>query len=108
MKALVEFSYHDYMDMKPTKSVREFTANSLEEITSAAKQYAEDMNKYYSGGTTTFVKVYTPEESLRHCLKEIKDVVEHPFISTSDGSLDSTDVSYLKTLCEVITDYIKF
>lgn len=107
MKALVEFSCHDYMDMYPTKEVREFTAKSLEEITEVAKQYAEGMNKNYSGGTTTFIKVYTPEESLKHCIKEIKNTIEHPFVSTHNGSLDVIDVEYLKTLCEVITDYIK-
>ena len=107
MKALVEFSCHEYMDMKSTKSVREFTGKSLETITEAAKQWAEGMNRSYSGGTTTFVKVYTPEESMKHCIKEIKNTVEHPFVNTHNGSLDITGVEYLKTLCEVITDYIK-
>ena len=89
MRKFVEFEVHDYMDMYPRSSYR-----AMEE--SEAQNFADHMNKNYSGGTTRFVRVLTKEEAIQHTLNEIK----RPTVTTSDGSLDSVDVKFISTLLE--------
>lgn len=43
-----EFSVHDYMDMYPRQEVRVMTKEQ-------AVEFADHMNKNYSGGTTKYV-----------------------------------------------------
>ena len=63
MKKFVEFSLHEYMDMYPTQQVRIMEGENLEAIKNASKEFAADMSKVYSGGPTSFVKVWTKEEA---------------------------------------------
>ena len=63
MKKFVEFSLHEYMDMYPTQQVRIMEGENLEAIKSASKEFAAGMSKVYSGGPTSFVKVWTKEEA---------------------------------------------
>ena len=63
MKKFVEFSLHEYMDMYPTQQVRIMEGKNLEAIESASKEFAAGMSKVYSGGPTSFVKVWTKEEA---------------------------------------------
>ena len=63
MKKFVEFSLHEYMDMYPTQQVRVMEGENLEAIKSASKEFAASMSKVYSGGPTSFVKVWTKEEA---------------------------------------------
>lgn len=63
MKKFVEFSLHEYMDMYPTQQVRIMEGENLEAIKSASKEFAASMSKVYSGGPTSFVKVWTKEEA---------------------------------------------
>ena len=63
MKKFVEFSLHEYMNMYPTQEVRIMEGENLEAIKSASKEFAADMSKVYSGGPTSFVKVWTKEEA---------------------------------------------
>lgn len=93
MRRFVEFEVHDYMDMYPRSSFR-----AMEE--SEAQNFADYMNKNYSGGTTRLVRVLTKEEAVSHVLNEIKDVVRRPTVTTKDGSLDVTDVEFIITLLE--------
>lgn len=79
------------MDMYPESS---FIA--MEE--SEAQDFADHMNKSYSGGTTRFVRVLTKEEATKHVLKEIKSMIDRPTVTHSDGSLDSTDVKFINNL----------
>jgi hypothetical protein len=58
------------MDEYPSKHVRSFVANNEESIRKEAIKYAQHMNRNYSGGTTTFVKVMNKEEAEAH-IKEI-------------------------------------
>lgn len=104
MKAIVEFELHDYMDMYPEKHMREFVGTSLQQIEECSRAWAEYMNQAYSGGTTRFVKVYSKEESIKHCMAEIQDVLNNPKVHTDNGSLDEVDVTYLKTITGVL-DY---
>ena len=81
------------MDLYPKRSLR-----AMEE--SEAQNFADYMNKNYSGGTTKLVRVLTKEEATQHVLNEIKDVMKRPTVTTSDGSLDSVDVKFISTLIE--------
>lgn len=63
MKKFVEFSLHEYMDMYPTQQVRIMEGENLEAIKSTSKEFAASMSKVYSGGPTSFVKVWTKEEA---------------------------------------------
>ena len=67
---------------------------------SEAQNFADHMNKNYSGGTTRLVRVLTKEEAIQHTLNEIKDVMKRPTVTTSDGSLDSVDVEFIATLLD--------
>ena len=99
MRRFVEFEIHDYMDMYPRSSFR-----AMEE--SEAQNFADHMNKNYSGGTTRFVRVLTKEEATQHVLKEIKSVIKRPTVTRSDGSLDSVDVEFItKILKELESCY---
>ena len=99
MRRFVEFEVHDYMDMYPRSSFR-----AMEE--SEAQNFADYMNKNYSGGTTKLVRVLTKEEAAQHVLKEIKSVIKRPTVTRSDGSLDSVDVEFItKILKELESCY---
>ena len=99
MRKFIEFEIHDYMDMYPQSSFR-----AMEE--SEAQNFADYMNKNYSGGTTRFVRVLTKEEATQHVLKEIKSVIKRPTVTRSDGSLDSVDVEFItKILKELESCY---
>ena len=63
MKRFVEFSLHEYMDEHPTQQVLIMEGKNLEAIENASKEYAADISKVYSGGSTSFVKVWTKEEA---------------------------------------------
>ena len=63
MKRFVEFSLHEYMDEHPTQQVLIMEGKNLEAIENASKEYATDISKVYSGGSTSFVKVWTKEEA---------------------------------------------
>lgn len=93
MRKFVEFEIHEYMDMYPSSSFR-----AMEE--SEAQNFADHMNKNYSGGTTRFVRVLTKEEAIQHTLNEIRDVIKRPTVTTKDGSLDGIDVEFIITLLE--------
>ena len=93
MRKFIEFEIHDYMDMYPQSSFR-----AMEE--SEAQNFADHMNKNYSGGTTRFVRVLTKEEAIQHTLNEIRDVIKRPTVTTKDGSLDGIDVEFIITLLE--------
>lgn len=63
MKRFVEFSLHEYMDEHPTQQVLIMEGKNLEAIENTSKEYAADISKVYSGGSTSFVKVWTKEEA---------------------------------------------
>ena len=63
MKRFVEFSLHEYTDEHPTQQVRIMEGENLEAIESTSKEYAAGISKVYSGGPTSFVKVWTKEEA---------------------------------------------
>lgn len=95
MKKFVEFSLHEYMDEYPTQQVRLMEGENLEAIENASKKYAEDITKMYSGGPTSFVKVWTREEAKNWINKNIAEIGENPspedkeWINTVEGAFYS-------------------
>lgn len=63
MKKFVEFSLHEYMDEFPRQQVRVWEGETIEAIKTEAKAWAKQMTELYSGGPTSFVKVWTKEEA---------------------------------------------
>ena len=100
MRRFVEFEIHEYMDMYPSSSFR-----AMEE--SEAQNFADHMNKNYSGGTTRFVRVLTKEEAIQHTLNEIRDVIKRPTVTRSDGSLDSVDVEFITNILKELESCYK-
>ena len=74
MKRLVQFSVHEYMDACPHTEVGIFEGDSLESITTRAKEWAENMTKAYSGGPTTFEGILTEEDAFNWLKKEIQSI----------------------------------
>lgn len=91
MRKFIEFEIHEYMDMYPYSSFM-----AMEEF--EAQGFADRMNKYYSGGTTRFVRALTKEEAVQYTLNQIKDIVQNPTTTTKDGSLASMDVDLIKNI----------
>lgn len=59
MKKFCVFEIHEYMDLKPSTTIRAMEEND-------ARSFAKRMNENYSGGTTKFVKVMTTKEATEH------------------------------------------
>ena len=78
MKKFVEFSLYEYMDEYPTQQVRLMEGENLKAIENTSKKYAEDITKMYSGGPTSFVKVWTKEEAKDWINKNITEIGENP------------------------------
>lgn len=74
MKRFVKFSVHEYMDMYPRTEMRIYEGDSLESITTKAKEWAENMTKAYSGGPTTFEGILDEEEAFNWLKKEIQSI----------------------------------
>jgi hypothetical protein len=74
MKRFVKFNVHEYMDMHPCTEVMLYEGDSLESITTKAKEWAEDMSRAYSGGPTTFESVLTDQEAFDWFKKEVQSM----------------------------------
>lgn len=59
MRKFCVFEIHEYMDFKPSTTIRAMEEND-------AQGFAKRMNENYSGGTTRFVKVMTTKEATEH------------------------------------------
>ena len=94
MKRFVKFSVHEYMDMHPHTEMRIYEGDSLESITTLAKEWAENMTKAYSGGPTTFDRVLTFDEVWIWFKKEIKSI----------NLLCQTDIDWIKKVIDDIQE----
>ena len=72
MKRICKFSVHDYMDMYPVDKFYIFEGETLSDIEDNARKFEKHMSETYSGGTTTFVKVFSKEEARSWYDNEIK------------------------------------
>ena len=101
MKKFVEFSLHEYMDMYPTQQVRIMEGENLEAIESASKEFAAGMSKVYSGGSTSFAKVWTKEEAREWIDRNKAQIGEDPSSEDKewiDGVEDAFYTCYASTL----------
>lgn len=71
-KAFVEFSILDYMDSRPRKEIIAMTVGK------DIDEYVKHMNKTWSGGTTTFIKVLSKQEARDYSDDIIKREIAHP------------------------------
>lgn len=94
MKRFVKFSVHEYMDMYPRTEMRIYEGDSLESITTKAKEWAENMTKAYSGGPTTFEGILTGQEAFDWLKKEIRSM-KYPCKS---------DLEWIKKTIDAITE----
>jgi hypothetical protein len=94
MKRFVKFSVHEYMDMHPCTEVMLYEGDSLESITTKAKEWAEDMSRAYSGGITTFKGILTAQEAFDWFKKEIQSM-KYPCKS---------DLEWIKKTIDAITE----
>ena len=105
MKALVEFEIHEYMDMYPSKEVRLYKGS---DIVNKAMEWADYMNRNYSGGTTTYKTVLTSSESVSYLTNEISKVINNPTVTRTDGALDKVDVKDIKKLVSALQDIVEW
>lgn len=94
MKRFVEFSLHEYMDEYPTQQVLIMEGKNLEAIESASKEYAADISKVYSGGPTSFVKVWTKEEAREWIDRNKAQIGEDPSSEDKEWINSIEDIFY--------------
>ena len=94
MKRFVEFSLHEYMDEHPTQQVLIMEGKNLEAIESASKEYAAGISKVYSGGPTSFVKVWTKEEAREWIDRNKAQIGEDPSSEDKEWIDSIEDVFY--------------
>ena len=94
MKRFVEFSLHEYMDEHPTQQVLIMEGKNLEAIESTSKEYAADISKVYSGGSTSFVKVWTKEEAREWIDKNKAQIDKDPSSEDKEWINSIEDIFY--------------
>jgi hypothetical protein len=95
MKKIHMVEEWDYMDSKPSNT---FVALEEAEI----HNWCEQMNKNYSGGTTKYIRTLEKSEAHNWALNEIYKVVAHPWVTRTDGDLDSVDVDRIKNIYKML------
>ena len=108
MKALVKFEIHEYMDMYPSEEVRMYEGSDIEDIVNKAMDWADYMNRNYSGGTTTYKTMLTSLEGISFLINEISKVVNNPIVTRTDGALDKVDVEDIKRLVSALQDIVEW
>ena len=100
MKKFVEFSFHEYMNMYPTQEVRIMEGKNLEAIKVEAKAWAKQMTELYSGGPTSFVKVWTKEEAREWIDRNKAQIGEDPSFEDKEW-IDSVEDAFYT--CYILT-----
>ena len=85
----------DYMDSKPSQT---FVALDEDKI----QEWCDNMNKNYSGGTTKYIRTLGKSEAHNWALDEIYKVITHPWVTRTDGGLDSIDVDRIKNIYKML------
>ena len=101
MKKFVEFSLHEYMDEHPTQQVRIWEGETIEAIEVEAIAWAKQMTELYSGGPTSFIKVWTKEEAREWIDKNKAQIGENPSSENKewiDSVEDAFYTCYISTL----------
>ena len=87
MKRFVEFSLHEYMDEHPTQQVRLWEGETIEAIEAEARAWAKQMTELYSGGPTSFIKIWDFNDANSWFIKELKAI---------GGKPDSADKEWIE------------
>ena len=101
MKKFVEFSLHEYMDEHPTQQVRIWEGETIEAIEVGAIAWAKQITELYSGGPTSFIKVWTKEEAREWIDKNKAQIGENPSSEDKewiDSVEDAFYTCYISTL----------
>lgn len=88
MKKFYYIYTHDFHDMKPVRELHQVEESRLDE-------HLAHLKKCVNGGVS-FDRVLTREEAALEILQGINEIIKRPIVTTSDGSLDSTDVADIK------------
>ena len=99
MERFVKFEIHEYMDLHPSINIITFIADSLDEITHQAMEYAKQMNSNYSGGTTRFVEIMSANDARQYLDSEIAKI-KHPDDADREW-INSVNELYVKCYGEV-------
>ena len=85
----------DYMDSKPSQTFVALEENKIQE-------WCDEMNKNYSGGTTKYIRTLEKSEAHNWALNEIYKIVAHPYVTRTNGDLDSVDVDRIKNIYKML------
>lgn len=88
MKKFYYIYTHDFYDMRPVRELHLVEESRLDE-------YLAYLKKCVNGGVS-LDRALTREEVALEILQSINEIIEQPIVTTSDGSLDSTDVADIK------------
>ena len=85
----------DYMDFKSSQT---FVALEEDKI----QEWCDEMNKNYSGGTTKYIRTLSKSEAYNWALDEIYKVINKPYVTRTNGDLDSVDVDRIKNIYKML------
>ena len=85
----------DYMDSKPSQTFVALEENKIQE-------WCDEMNKNYSGGTTKYIRTLEKSEAHNWALDEIYKVINKPYVTRTNGDLDSVDVDRIKNIYKML------
>ena len=83
------------MDSKPSQTFVALEENKIQE-------WCDEMNKNYSGGTTKYIRTLSKSEAHNWALNEIYKIVAHPWVTRTNGDLDSVDVDRIKNIYKML------
>ena len=85
----------DFMDTKPSN-----TYVALEE--SEIRNWCNAMNETYSGGTTRYIRTLDEAEAKNWALEEIHKIITKPWVTRTNGDLDSTDLDRIRNIYKML------
>ena len=88
MKKFYYIYTHDLHDMKPVRELHQVEESRLDE-------HLAFLKKCVNGGVS-LDKALTREEAALEILQDINEIIKKPIVTTSNGSLNSTDVADIK------------
>lgn len=88
MKKFYYIYTHDFHDMTPVRELHQVEESRLDE-------HLAHLKKCVNGGVS-LDRALTREEAALEIFQDINKIIKKPIVTTSDDSLDSTDVADIK------------
>jgi len=85
----------NFMNSKPSQ---EFVSIEETEI----HNWVKSLNENYSGGTTRYIRTLSKSEAHNWALDEIYKVINKPYVTRTNGDLDSVDVDRIKNIYKML------